>query len=165
MMFGASGEIDCSFCTTSMLEAEVAFFFSLSVLTERSSKIINELVNVVVSLGEPCLNEGHDAAVSEVLLKTNIFLEFIHSVPQELDVPLDQRGQMKPGLYELLAALPSQLQPHVSRPEDNTFLQDMFGERSLHSLVKNIPCPPPATIPITREDHTKDLSPSCNSSQ
>nr|CBN81745.1 MAGUK p55 subfamily member 7 [Dicentrarchus labrax] len=41
-----------------------------------------------------------------------------------------------PGLYELLAALPSQLQPHVSRPEDNTFLQDMFGERSLHSLVK-----------------------------
>ncbi len=40
------------------------------------------------------------------------------------------------GLYELLAALPSQLQPHVSRPEDNTFLQDMFGEKSLHSLVK-----------------------------
>ena len=40
------------------------------------------------------------------------------------------------GLYELLAALPSQLQPHVSRPEDNTFLQDMFGERSLHSLIK-----------------------------
>ncbi|XP_044031914.1 MAGUK p55 subfamily member 7 isoform X2 [Siniperca chuatsi] len=42
----------------------------------------------------------------------------------------------EPGLYELLAALPSQLQPHVSCPEDNTFLQDMFGERSLHSLVK-----------------------------
>ncbi|XP_028289068.1 MAGUK p55 subfamily member 7 isoform X1 [Parambassis ranga] len=42
----------------------------------------------------------------------------------------------EPGLYELLAALPSQLQPHVSRPEDNTFLQDMFGEKSLHSLVK-----------------------------
>ncbi|XP_013874284.1 MAGUK p55 subfamily member 7, partial [Austrofundulus limnaeus] len=40
------------------------------------------------------------------------------------------------GLYELLAALPSQLQPHVSRPEDNTFLQDMFGERGLRSLVK-----------------------------
>uniref|UniRef100_A0A8D3C179 MAGUK p55 scaffold protein 7a n=1 Tax=Scophthalmus maximus TaxID=52904 RepID=A0A8D3C179_SCOMX len=40
------------------------------------------------------------------------------------------------GLYELLAALPSQLQPHVSRAEDNSFLQDMFGERSLHSLVK-----------------------------
>ncbi|KAF3836155.1 hypothetical protein F7725_028713, partial [Dissostichus mawsoni] len=39
-------------------------------------------------------------------------------------------------MYELLAALPSQLQPHVSRPEDNTFLQDMFGERSLHSLIK-----------------------------
>uniref|UniRef100_A0A3Q1FW69 MAGUK p55 scaffold protein 7a n=1 Tax=Acanthochromis polyacanthus TaxID=80966 RepID=A0A3Q1FW69_9TELE len=44
----------------------------------------------------------------------------------------------EPGLYELLAALPSQLQPHVSRPEDNTFLQDMFGERSLHSLVKSL---------------------------
>ncbi|XP_026148042.1 MAGUK p55 subfamily member 7 isoform X2 [Mastacembelus armatus] len=42
----------------------------------------------------------------------------------------------EPGLYELLAALPSQLHPHVSCPEDNTFLQDMFGERSLHSLVK-----------------------------
>uniref|UniRef100_UPI003AAF4ED4 MAGUK p55 subfamily member 7 n=1 Tax=Centroberyx gerrardi TaxID=166262 RepID=UPI003AAF4ED4 len=42
----------------------------------------------------------------------------------------------EPGLYELLAALPSQLQPHVSHPEDRTFLQDMFGERSLHSLVK-----------------------------
>ncbi|KAM6900599.1 MAGUK p55 subfamily member 7 [Xenentodon cancila] len=42
----------------------------------------------------------------------------------------------EPGLYELLAALPSQLQPHVSRPEDSTFLQDMFGERGLHSLVK-----------------------------
>uniref|UniRef100_A0A4W6G7U8 MAGUK p55 scaffold protein 7a n=1 Tax=Lates calcarifer TaxID=8187 RepID=A0A4W6G7U8_LATCA len=42
----------------------------------------------------------------------------------------------EPGLYELLAALPSQLQPHVSRPEDNAFLQDMFGERSLQSLVK-----------------------------
>ncbi|KAG7525254.1 MAGUK p55 subfamily member 7 isoform X1 [Solea senegalensis] len=42
----------------------------------------------------------------------------------------------EPGLYELLAALPSQLQPHVSCPEDNTFLQNMFGERSLHSLIK-----------------------------
>uniref|UniRef100_A0A3Q2CZ40 MAGUK p55 scaffold protein 7a n=1 Tax=Cyprinodon variegatus TaxID=28743 RepID=A0A3Q2CZ40_CYPVA len=42
------------------------------------------------------------------------------------------------GLYALLAALPSQLQPHVSRPEDNTFLQDMFGERGLHSLVKSL---------------------------
>ncbi|XP_041670287.1 MAGUK p55 subfamily member 7 [Cheilinus undulatus] len=42
----------------------------------------------------------------------------------------------EPGLYELLAALPSQLQPHVSHPEDNTFLQDMFGERGLQSLVK-----------------------------
>ncbi|KAF7664537.1 hypothetical protein LDENG_00172270 [Lucifuga dentata] len=42
----------------------------------------------------------------------------------------------EPGLYELLAALPSQLQPHVSRAEDGTFLRDMFGERSLQSLVK-----------------------------
>lgn len=41
-----------------------------------------------------------------------------------------------PGLYELLAALPSQLQSHVDSSEDSTFLQDMFGERSLHSLVK-----------------------------
>ncbi|XP_027860983.1 MAGUK p55 subfamily member 7 isoform X1 [Xiphophorus couchianus] len=45
-------------------------------------------------------------------------------------------GHEPAGLYALLAALPSQLQPHVSRPEDNTFLQDMFGERGLHSLVK-----------------------------
>ncbi|XP_068604311.1 LOW QUALITY PROTEIN: MAGUK p55 subfamily member 7 [Brachionichthys hirsutus] len=42
----------------------------------------------------------------------------------------------EPALYELLAALPSHLQPHVSRPEDNTFLKDMFGERSFHSLIK-----------------------------
>ncbi|XP_041099925.1 MAGUK p55 subfamily member 7-like isoform X3 [Polyodon spathula] len=40
------------------------------------------------------------------------------------------------GLYELLAALPSQLQPHVDRQEDQTFLQEMFGEKSLHSLMK-----------------------------
>jgi len=40
------------------------------------------------------------------------------------------------GLYELLAALPFQLNPYVSRPEDNAFLLDMFGEKSLHSLVK-----------------------------
>ncbi|XP_063768927.1 MAGUK p55 subfamily member 7 isoform X1 [Eleginops maclovinus] len=49
---------------------------------------------------------------------------------------LATRAGHEPGLYELLAALPSQLQPHVSRPEDNTFLQEMFGERSLHSLIK-----------------------------
>uniref|UniRef100_A0A8C7WUJ6 MAGUK p55 scaffold protein 7a n=1 Tax=Oryzias sinensis TaxID=183150 RepID=A0A8C7WUJ6_9TELE len=42
------------------------------------------------------------------------------------------------GLYELLAALPSQLQPHASCPEDNTFLQNMFGEKGLHSLVKSL---------------------------
>lgn len=40
------------------------------------------------------------------------------------------------GLYELLAALPAQLQPHVNSQEDLTFLWDMFGEKSLHSLVK-----------------------------
>ncbi|XP_013977597.1 MAGUK p55 subfamily member 7 isoform X2 [Canis lupus familiaris] len=40
------------------------------------------------------------------------------------------------GLYELLAALPGQLQPHVDSQEDLTFLWDMFGEKSLHSLVK-----------------------------
>ncbi|XP_030055133.1 MAGUK p55 subfamily member 7 [Microcaecilia unicolor] len=40
------------------------------------------------------------------------------------------------GLYELLAALPAQLQPHVGSQEDLTFLWDMFGEKSLHSLVK-----------------------------
>ncbi|XP_073190448.1 MAGUK p55 subfamily member 7 isoform X1 [Lepidochelys kempii] len=39
-------------------------------------------------------------------------------------------------LYELLAALPAQLQPHVDSQEDLTFLWDMFGEKSLHSLVK-----------------------------
>ncbi|XP_038190053.1 MAGUK p55 subfamily member 7 isoform X2 [Arvicola amphibius] len=43
-------------------------------------------------------------------------------------------GEM--GLYELLAALPAQLQPHVNSQEDLTFLWDMFGEKSLHSLVK-----------------------------
>ncbi|XP_045145813.1 MAGUK p55 subfamily member 7 isoform X2 [Echinops telfairi] len=40
------------------------------------------------------------------------------------------------GLFELLAALPAQLQPHVDSQEDLTFLWDMFGEKSLHSLVK-----------------------------
>ncbi|KAJ8279210.1 hypothetical protein COCON_G00062760 [Conger conger] len=40
------------------------------------------------------------------------------------------------GLYELLVTLPSQLQPHLGSPEDCAFLQDMFGEQSLHSLVK-----------------------------
>ncbi|XP_004417404.1 PREDICTED: MAGUK p55 subfamily member 7 [Odobenus rosmarus divergens] len=39
-------------------------------------------------------------------------------------------------LYELLTALPAQLQPHVDSQEDLTFLWDMFGEKSLHSLVK-----------------------------
>lgn len=36
----------------------------------------------------------------------------------------------------MLAALQSLLQPHVSDLEDNIFLQEMFGERSLHSLIK-----------------------------
>ncbi|XP_069314849.1 MAGUK p55 subfamily member 7 [Eulemur rufifrons] len=40
------------------------------------------------------------------------------------------------GLYELLTALPAQLQPHVDSQEDLTFLWDMFGEKCLHSLVK-----------------------------
>ncbi|XP_077364937.1 MAGUK p55 subfamily member 7 isoform X2 [Festucalex cinctus] len=40
----------------------------------------------------------------------------------------------EPGLYELLAALPSKLKPHASHPEESTFLQGMFGEKSLHSL-------------------------------
>ncbi|KAG7273623.1 hypothetical protein CRUP_017345 [Coryphaenoides rupestris] len=35
---------------------------------------------------------------------------------------------------------PSQLNPYVSRPEDNAFLLDMFGEKSLHSLVKIHEC-------------------------
>lgn len=39
-------------------------------------------------------------------------------------------------MYELLASLPAQLQPHVDSQEDLTFLWDMFGEKSLHSLVK-----------------------------
>ncbi|XP_072507931.1 MAGUK p55 subfamily member 7 isoform X3 [Notamacropus eugenii] len=42
----------------------------------------------------------------------------------------------KSSLYELLTALPAQLQPHVDSQEDLTFLWDMFGEKSLHSLVK-----------------------------
>lgn len=40
------------------------------------------------------------------------------------------------GLCELLAALAAQLRPHVDSQEDLTFLWDMFGEKSLHSLVK-----------------------------
>lgn len=40
------------------------------------------------------------------------------------------------GLYELLAVLPVQLGPRVDSQEDLTFLWDMFGEKSLHSLVK-----------------------------
>lgn len=40
------------------------------------------------------------------------------------------------GLFELLAALPAQLQPHVDSQEDLTFLWDMFGAKDLHSLVK-----------------------------
>uniref|UniRef100_A0A673VQQ7 L27 domain-containing protein n=1 Tax=Salmo trutta TaxID=8032 RepID=A0A673VQQ7_SALTR len=43
---------------------------------------------------------------------------------------------VSPGLCELLCALPSQLQPHVHSQDDSTFLHNMFGERSLHSLVK-----------------------------
>uniref|UniRef100_A0A8C0GRB5 L27 domain-containing protein n=1 Tax=Chelonoidis abingdonii TaxID=106734 RepID=A0A8C0GRB5_CHEAB len=49
---------------------------------------------------------------------------------------LQVRPTIQVGLYELLAALPAQLQPHVDSQEDLTFLWDMFGEKSLHSLVK-----------------------------
>lgn len=44
------------------------------------------------------------------------------------------------GLYELLAVVRGQLGPHVDSQEDLTFLWDMFGEKSLHSLVKVKPC-------------------------
>uniref|UniRef100_A0A672K2X3 Membrane protein, palmitoylated 7b (MAGUK p55 subfamily member 7) n=1 Tax=Sinocyclocheilus grahami TaxID=75366 RepID=A0A672K2X3_SINGR len=43
-------------------------------------------------------------------------------------------------LYELLSVLPSQLQPHVEGADDRSFLHAMFGERSLHSLVKVSVC-------------------------
>lgn len=36
----------------------------------------------------------------------------------------------------MLATLPAQLQPHVDSQEELAFLWDMFGEKSLHSLVK-----------------------------
>uniref|UniRef100_A0A8C6LZI9 MAGUK p55 scaffold protein 7a n=1 Tax=Nothobranchius furzeri TaxID=105023 RepID=A0A8C6LZI9_NOTFU len=39
-------------------------------------------------------------------------------------------------LISLLAALPSQLQPHLSHPEDNAFLRGVLGEKGLRSLVK-----------------------------
>nr|XP_057916646.1 MAGUK p55 subfamily member 7 isoform X2 [Doryrhamphus excisus] len=42
----------------------------------------------------------------------------------------------EPAVYELLAALPSRLQPHGGQPEDNAFLHHMFGEKSLHALFK-----------------------------
>lgn len=71
--------------------------FGLSVQTKWSSKAINEQMAVLVALGEPSLNEGHDAAVPEVLLPTNVSLKFVHLVPQGLDVPHDHRGQRDPG--------------------------------------------------------------------
>ncbi|CAK7321974.1 Ankyrin repeat domain-containing protein 26 [Vulpes lagopus] len=37
----------------------------------------------------------------------------------------------------LLAVVPGRLGPHVDSQEDLTFLWDMFGEKSLHSLVKD----------------------------
>ncbi|KAF3703395.1 MAGUK p55 subfamily member 7 Protein humpback [Channa argus] len=49
---------------------------------------------------------------------------------------LSTGASYEPGLYEVLVALPIQLQSHVSCPEDNTFLQHVFGEKSLHLLVK-----------------------------
>lgn len=65
--------------------------------TRWRSKTINEQVDVLVMLGEPCLSEGHDAAVAEVLLKMNISLESVHFVPQGLDVPHDCREQRNQG--------------------------------------------------------------------
>uniref|UniRef100_A0AAR2K2U0 MAGUK p55 subfamily member 7 n=1 Tax=Pygocentrus nattereri TaxID=42514 RepID=A0AAR2K2U0_PYGNA len=38
--------------------------------------------------------------------------------------------------HHLLSVLPSQLQAHVESADDRSFLHTMFGERSLHSLVK-----------------------------
>lgn len=49
---------------------------------------------------------------------------------------LSTRTGSEIGLYELLSVLPSQLQPHVESADDRSFLRAMFGERSLHSLVK-----------------------------
>ncbi|KAG1931823.1 MAGUK p55 subfamily member 7 isoform X2 [Pimephales promelas] len=49
---------------------------------------------------------------------------------------LSTRTGSEIGLYELLSALPSQLQPHVESADDRSFLHAMFGERSLYSLVK-----------------------------
>ncbi|XP_067285668.1 MAGUK p55 subfamily member 7 isoform X2 [Pseudorasbora parva] len=49
---------------------------------------------------------------------------------------LSTRPGCEIGLYELLSVLPSQLQPHVESADDRSFLHAMFGERSLHSLVK-----------------------------
>ncbi|XP_052427591.1 MAGUK p55 subfamily member 7 isoform X1 [Carassius gibelio] len=49
---------------------------------------------------------------------------------------LSSRTGSEIGLYELLSVLPSQLQPHVESADDRSFLHAMFGERSLHSLVK-----------------------------
>ncbi|XP_052467386.1 MAGUK p55 subfamily member 7 isoform X1 [Carassius gibelio] len=49
---------------------------------------------------------------------------------------LSTRAGSEIGLYELLSVLPSQLQPHIERADDCSFLHAMFGERSLHSLVK-----------------------------
>ncbi|XP_065098416.1 MAGUK p55 subfamily member 7 isoform X2 [Paramisgurnus dabryanus] len=49
---------------------------------------------------------------------------------------LSSRTGSEIGLYELLSVLPSQLQPHVENADDRSFLHAMFGERSLHSLVK-----------------------------
>uniref|UniRef100_A0A4W3HNX0 MAGUK p55 scaffold protein 7a n=1 Tax=Callorhinchus milii TaxID=7868 RepID=A0A4W3HNX0_CALMI len=71
------------------------------------------------------------------------------------------------GLYELLASLPTQLQPHVNSQEDLTFLRDMFGEKSLHSLVKiheklqqyerQSPAPILQDAAILADDLTEDL--------
>ncbi|XP_072681246.1 uncharacterized protein [Canis lupus baileyi] len=56
--------------------------------------------------------------------------------PAELRAPEDVSAEE--GLYELLALVPGQLGPRVDSQEDLTFLWDMFGEKILHSLVKNL---------------------------
>lgn len=56
-------------------------------------KTVTEQICVPVTLGELWISEDHDTAVSEVLLKMNTFLEFVHFIPQGIDVSHNHRGQ------------------------------------------------------------------------
>lgn len=68
--------------------------------------------------------------------KTNVYLfEYVH-LRLLLHILNPSSLFLSGGLHELLATLPSQLQSHVGRAEDNVFLQDMFGVRSFHALIK-----------------------------